>query len=159
MVASSARCQLNRKMNISLSPLVPENLVPRDTFGRPVPRQPAHYPHPGAESSAYSRALLLPPDFPDINYDDKGLYAPLSIPSIAIGSDHVPQMRTSADTGIVVLQITRITGASYWRTSNPWINQCSSPLFPHLPHCIFLYYTVISTNHNLVQRGFSWHAL
>ena len=30
-----------------LSPLAPEGLVPRDAFGRPVPRQPAHSPNSG----------------------------------------------------------------------------------------------------------------
>ena len=40
------------KMNISLSAFAPENLVSRDGFGRPVPRQPVHlYAH--AESGAY----------------------------------------------------------------------------------------------------------
>ena len=33
---------------------MPENLVSRDGFSRPVPRQPAH-PHTQAESGAYSR--------------------------------------------------------------------------------------------------------
>ena len=37
-VANPARGQLNRKMNISLSPFGPENLVSRDGFDRPVPR-------------------------------------------------------------------------------------------------------------------------
>ena len=42
-----ARVWINRvscteKMNIPLSPYVPENLVSRDGFGSPVPRQPAH---------------------------------------------------------------------------------------------------------------------
>ena len=31
-----------KKMNISLSAFAPENLVSRDGFGSPVPRQPAH---------------------------------------------------------------------------------------------------------------------
>ena len=31
----------------SLSPFAPENLVSRDSFGRPVPREPVHSPHPG----------------------------------------------------------------------------------------------------------------
>ena len=35
------------KMNILLSPCVPENLVSRDGFSRPVPRQPAHSPYSG----------------------------------------------------------------------------------------------------------------
>ena len=41
-VANPARGQLNRANNIPLSPCVPENLVSRDGFSRPVPRQPAH---------------------------------------------------------------------------------------------------------------------
>ena len=41
-------------MNIPLSPCVPENLVSRDRFSRPVPRQPAHL-HTQAESGAYLR--------------------------------------------------------------------------------------------------------
>ena len=39
-------------MNISLSASAPENLVSRDGFGSPVPRQPAHL-HTQAESSAH----------------------------------------------------------------------------------------------------------
>ena len=42
------------KMNISLPAFVPENLVSRDRFGSPVPRQPAHL-HTQAESGAYLR--------------------------------------------------------------------------------------------------------
>ena len=41
-------------MDIPLSPYVPENLVSRDGFSRPVPRQPAHL-HTQAESGAYIR--------------------------------------------------------------------------------------------------------
>ena len=41
-------------MNIPLSPCVPENLVSRDGFSPPVPRQPAHL-HAQAESGAYLR--------------------------------------------------------------------------------------------------------
>ena len=53
-VANPARGQLNRKMFFSLSPFAPENLVSRDGFGSPVPRQPAHL-HTQAESGAYLR--------------------------------------------------------------------------------------------------------
>ena len=42
-----ARGQLNKKNDCLLIPFAPENLVSRDRFGRPVPRQPTHYPHPG----------------------------------------------------------------------------------------------------------------
>ena len=41
-------------MNIPLSPYVPEKLVSRDEFSRPVPRQPAHV-HTQAEPGAYLR--------------------------------------------------------------------------------------------------------
>ena len=41
-------------MIIPLSPYVPDNLVSRDGFSRPVPRQPAHL-HTQAEYGAYSR--------------------------------------------------------------------------------------------------------
>ena len=53
-VTNPARGQLNRENNIPLSPCVPENLVSRDGFSRPVPRQPAHL-HTQAESGAYLR--------------------------------------------------------------------------------------------------------
>ena len=51
-VANPARGQLNMagKMNIPPSPCMPENLVSRDGFSRPVPRQPAQL-HTQAESS------------------------------------------------------------------------------------------------------------
>ena len=39
-------------MNISLSAFAPENLVSRDGFGSPVPRQPAHL-HTQAEYDSY----------------------------------------------------------------------------------------------------------
>ena len=35
------------KMQISLSPFAPDNLVSRDMFGRPVSRQPAYSPDLG----------------------------------------------------------------------------------------------------------------
>ena len=53
-VANPARGQLNRENNIPLSPCVPENLVSRDGFSRPVPRQPDPL-HTQAESGAYLR--------------------------------------------------------------------------------------------------------
>ena len=55
-VANPARGQLNRENDIPLFPCVPENLVSRDGFSRPVPRQPAHL-HTQAESSACAGGL------------------------------------------------------------------------------------------------------
>ena len=46
-VANPARSQLRTEKNIvSFSLFAPENLVSLATFGRPVPRQPTHSPHP-----------------------------------------------------------------------------------------------------------------
>ena len=44
-VSNPGRGQLNRGKDIPLSAFVPENLVSRDGFGSPVPRQPAHSPY------------------------------------------------------------------------------------------------------------------
>ena len=41
-VANPARGELNKGKTKSLSAFAPENLVSRDGFGSPVPRQPAH---------------------------------------------------------------------------------------------------------------------
>ena len=53
-VASPARGQPNRKISISLSAFVPENLVSRVGFGSAVPRQPAHL-YTQAKYGAYLR--------------------------------------------------------------------------------------------------------
>ena len=45
---------LTGKMNFPLSPYVPEDLVSRDGFSHPFPRQPAHL-HTQAEYGAYLR--------------------------------------------------------------------------------------------------------
>ena len=77
-VANPARGQLNRENNIPLSPCVPENLVSRDGFSRPVPRQPAHL-HTQAESGAYLRdSSRVPRRLPFI----KPPYAIGSVPSL-----------------------------------------------------------------------------
>ena len=66
-------------MNIPLSPCVPENLVSRDGFSSPVPRQPAHL-HTQAESGAYLRdSSRVPPRRPFM----KPPYAIGSVPSLS----------------------------------------------------------------------------
>ena len=68
-------------MNISLSAFAPENLVSRDGFGRPVPRQPAHL-HTQAESSAYLRgSSRFPRRHPFIYF--KPPYAIGAVPSLS----------------------------------------------------------------------------
>ena len=66
-------------MNIPLSPCVPENLVSRDGFSRPVPRQPAHL-HTQTESGAYLRdSSRVPRRRPFM----KPPYATGSVPSLS----------------------------------------------------------------------------
>ena len=66
-------------MIIPLSPCVPENLVSRDGFSRPVPRQPAHL-HTQAESGAYLRdSSRVPRRRPFM----KPPYATGSVPSLS----------------------------------------------------------------------------
>ena len=85
-VANSARGQLNRENNrdIPLSPCVPESLVSRDGFSRPVPRQPDHL-HTQAESGANLRDSSRVPR-----------RRPFSKPPYAIGS--VPSLSGHAIT-------------------------------------------------------------
>ena len=49
-------------MNISLSAFAPENLVSRDGFGSPAPRQPAHL-YTRAESDWLVLTYEIPPEF------------------------------------------------------------------------------------------------
>ena len=66
-------------MNIPLSPCVPDNLVSRDGFSRPVPRQPAHF-HTQAESGAYLRDSSR---VPRLRPFMKPPYATGSVPSLS----------------------------------------------------------------------------
>ena len=59
-VANPSRGELNREMDIFLSAFAPENLVSRDGFDSPVPRQPAHL-HTQPESDAYLRGSYRVP--------------------------------------------------------------------------------------------------
>ena len=68
-------------MNIPLSPYTPENLVSRDGFSRPVPRQPAH-PHTRAESGAYLRdSSRVPRRRPFLSFEPP--YVIGSVPSLS----------------------------------------------------------------------------
>ena len=73
--------QAKTKFNISLFAFAPENLVSRDGFGNPVPRQPAHL-HTHAESGAYLRdSSRVPRRRPFIYL--KSPYAIGSVPSLS----------------------------------------------------------------------------
>ena len=111
-VANPARGQLNRENDIPLSPCVPENLVSRDGFSRPVPRQPAHL-HTQAESGAYLRDSSRVPRKPP--------YAIGSVPSLwvtQLRTDGV-HCRESAGTGPVNLNVVP-NGCCLGRS--PWTN-------------------------------------
>ena len=94
MVTHIARVWINRvrlpillvvswtgKVNISLSVFVPENLVSRDGFDSPVPRQPAHL-HTPAESGAYLRDSSRVPRWRPFFFF-KPPYAIGSVPSLS----------------------------------------------------------------------------
>ena len=68
-------------MNISLSPFAPENLVSRDGFDSPVPRQPAHL-HTQIEYGAYLRDSSRVPRRRPFIYI-KPPYAIGSVPSLS----------------------------------------------------------------------------
>ena len=104
-VANPARGQLNRKINISLSAFTPANLVSRDGFGSPVPRQPAHL-HTQGESGALTHGI--PPDF----RGGVHLFFNRHTPSGLSRVHQVTQLRTDgihcqeyAGTGPVVLKV------------------------------------------------------
>ena len=78
-VANPISGRLNRENNILLSSCVPENLVSRDGFNRPVPRQPANL-YTQAESGAYVRdSSRVPRRRPSMKLS----YAIGSVPSLS----------------------------------------------------------------------------
>ena len=127
--SKGARGQLNRENKyISLSPYAPENLVSRDGFGSPVPRQPAHL-HTQAESGAYLRnSSRFPRRRPFI-------YLIRHTPSDQSRVYRVTQLRTegvhccreSAGTGPVKLKVVPVTSAALASHHGP-IDMCFLPI-------------------------------
>ena len=128
-VANPARGQLNKKMNISLSPFVPGNLVSRDGFGSPVPRQPAHL-HTQAQSGAYlrysSRFLRRRP-FICLNCHTPAGQS--RVDRVTPLRSYGVHCRESAGTGPVVLKVIPVTGAAILQVTMDHL-MCAS-LFPH----------------------------
>ena len=86
----------------------PESLISRVRFGRPVPRQPAHLPHPQAESGAYLRDST-PPFRYTFHYNRHALSAsPEFIRSRNYVTDGF-RYRESAGTGPAVFKIAQQT--------------------------------------------------
>ena len=125
--ANPARGQLNsRKIDIFLSPFAPENLVSRDEFGSPVPRQSDHL-HTKAKSGAYLRDSSRGPRRPPFIHSN--CRTPLGQSRVY----RVTQLRTDgvhcrqfAGTGLVNLKVVP-NGWSLDRS--PWTNYYA-PLFP-----------------------------
>ena len=116
-------------MNISPSPFAPENLAPRDGFGRPIPRQPAHSPHSG-------RIWCLLTEFLPIFAAAFIYLLNRNMPSGQARVYRATQLRTdgvhcreSAGTGPVVLKVVPVTGAAFAGITMDQL-MCAS-LFPH----------------------------
>ena len=111
------------KSSVSLSLFAPENLVSRDSFGSPVPRQPAHL-HTQAESYAYLRdPSRFPRRRPFISLNRH-------TPSGQSRVYRITQMRTdrvhcqeSTGTGPVNLKVVPVTVAALAGLGrSPWTN-------------------------------------
>ena len=100
-VAHPARGQLNREINVFPSAFAPENLVSRDGFGNPIPRQPARL-RTQAEPGAYLRGFSRVPRRRPFYY----LKPPYAIGCTQLRTDGV-NCRESADTGPVNLEAVR----------------------------------------------------
>ena len=101
------------KMNIPLSPYAPQNLISREGFSRPVPRQPAHSPYTQAESGAYSQ------DSSPFSRRHPFIYFNCHIPSSQPRGCRITQWRTdgvycreSAGKGPISLKVVPVTGAA-----------------------------------------------
>ena len=116
-------------MNIFLFPFAPENFVPRDGFGSPVPRQPAHL-HTPAESGAYLRDSSRFPrrrSFIYLNrHTPSGQSRVYRVTQLRTGGVHY---RESAGNGPVNLKVVPVTGAAILQVTTDQL-MCAS-LFPH----------------------------
>ena len=129
-VANPARGQLNRENNIPLSPCVPENLVSRDGFSRPVPRQPAHL-HTQAESGAYLRdSSRVPRRRPFM----KPPYAIGSVPSL---SGHAIAYRWRSLPRVLRHRASKPQGSS--ERVLPWQITMNQLIFASLSHTHYWY--------------------
>ena len=117
-------------MNIPLSPCVPENLVSRDGFSRPVPRQPAHL-HTQAESGAYLRdSSRVPRRRPFM----KPPYATGSVPSL---SGHASAYRWRSLPRVCRHRASKSQGSS--ERVLPWQVTMDQLIFASLSHTHYWY--------------------
>ena len=120
------------KNNIPLSPCVPENLVSRDGFSRPVPRQPAHL-HTQAESGAYLRDSSRVPRRRPYTYS-KPPYAIGSVPSL---SGHAIAYRWRSLPRVRRHRASKLQGSS--ERVLPWQITMDQLIFASLSHTHYWY--------------------
>ena len=123
----AGKIQLTPSRIGNLTRFAPENLVSRERFGSPVPRQPAHL-HTQAESGAYSRDPSRVPRRRPFTYFN------CHTPSGQSRAYRITQLRTdgvhcreSAGTGTVNLKV--VPNEECCLDRSPWTNQYT-PLFP-----------------------------
>ena len=129
-VANPARGQLKRENNIPLSPCVPENLISRDRFSRPVPRQPAHL-HTQAESGAYLR------DFSRVPRRRLFMKPPYAIGSVPSLSGHAIAYRWRSLPRVRRHRASKPQGSSEWVL--PWQVTMDQFIFASLSHTHYWY--------------------
>ena len=110
--ASPARGQLNREINIALSPLTAENLLSRDRFGNPVPRQPAHFPHSGSIWCLLKGLLLLSAAASIFYTANRHRVSPEFYQITQLLTDGI-HCRESTGTGPLVPKVLPVTGAAF----------------------------------------------
>ena len=128
-------------MSISLSLFAPENLVSRDGFGSPVPRQPAHL-HTQTEYGAYSRDSS--------RFPRRGVH--LSIPPSATGS--VPSLSGYA----IAHRWRSLPRVRRHRASSPQDSSSNGCCFSGITIDRFLYALISHTHykHTRSPPWFSW---
>ena len=119
-------------MNIPLSPCVPENLVSRDGFSSPVPRQPAHL-HPQAESGAYLRDSSRVPRWRPLLY----LKPPDAISSVPSLSGHAIAYRWRSLPRVRRHRASKPQGSS--ERVLPWQVTMDQSIFASLSHTHYWY--------------------
>ena len=117
-------------MNIALSPYVPEDLVSRDGFSRPVPRQTAHF------HTQVNLVLThgIPPDFRGGPFIYLNRHTPTGQSRVhRVSQVHTEGVhcRESAGTRPVFLKVVPVTGATILQVAMDQL-VCAA-LFPH-PH-------------------------
>ena len=129
-VANPSRGQLNRENNIPLSPCVPENLVSRDGFSRPVPCQPAHL-HTQAEFGAYLQ------DFSRVPRRRPFMKPPYAIGSVPSLSGHTIAYRWRSLPRVRRHRAIKPQGSS--ERVLPWQITIDQLIFASLPHTHYWY--------------------